>query len=91
MRAGEARSAAARNQLAPIRAILQLALGNPDAAAAIVERDTAVGPDRHIARARVHLSLGRNGSALTELKAATGKPLTARTAAEAASLEAAVL
>ncbi|MDR6972047.1 helix-turn-helix transcriptional regulator [Leifsonia shinshuensis] len=91
MRSGEARSSAVRDQLSGIRAVLQLALGNPDAAGVILERDAAPGPERHIGRARVYLALGRNGSALSELKAASGRPLTARTATEAAALEAAVL
>lgn len=91
MRAGEARSASARHELGRMRALQQLALGNPDAASVIVERDTVAGPDQHIARARVHVSLGRNGSALSELRAAVRGPLTARQTAEAAALEAAVL
>jgi LuxR family maltose regulon positive regulatory protein len=91
MRGGEGRSAATRNALSHIRSILQLALGNPDAAAVIVERDAAPGPLRHIERARVNLSLSRTGSALTELKATAGQTLTARAAAEAAAIEAAVL
>lgn len=91
MRGAEGRSTNARNELARIRSLLQLALGNPDAASVIVERDTQPGPQRHIERARVNLALGKNGSALTELKAAAGQPLTARSAAEAASLEAALL
>lgn len=72
MRAGEARTAAARHRLARVRSLLQLALGNPDAAGVIVERDTVAGPERHLARARVSLSLGRNGSTLSELRAAGG-------------------
>jgi LuxR family maltose regulon positive regulatory protein len=91
MRAAEGRSTGARQALARTRSLLQLALGNPDAAAAIVERDTAPGPLRHLERARTHLSLGRNGSALTELREVAGRPLTARAAAEAAAVEAAVL
>lgn len=91
MRAGEARSPGARNELGRMRALQQLALGNPDAAAVIVERDTVAGADQHIVRARVHVSLGRNGSALSELRAAVRGPLTARQTAEAAALEAAVL
>lgn len=91
MRGAEGRSAAARNSLARTRSIVQLALGNPDAASVIVERDTPQGPVRHIERARVNLVLGKNGSALRELKAAAGLPLDARTAADAAALECAVL
>jgi len=91
MRGAESRTAAARNRLARMRSILQLALGNPDAAGVIVERDTVAGPERHLARARVGLSLGKNGSTLTELRATAGHLRTARSSAEAAALEAAVL
>lgn len=91
MRGAEGRSAIARHTLSRLRSLLQLALGNPDAASVIVERDTPPGPLRRIERARVNLSLGKNGSALTELKAAAGQPLDVRTTAEAAALETAVL
>jgi LuxR family maltose regulon positive regulatory protein len=91
MRAAEGRSASARQALARIRSVLQLALGNPDAALAIVERDAVDGPLRHLEHARALLSLGRNGSALTGLRELAGLPLTAREQAEAAAIEAAVL
>ncbi|RDV45116.1 LuxR family transcriptional regulator [Leifsonia sp. ku-ls] len=91
MRGAEGRSSVARHALSRLRSLLQLALGNPDAASVIVERDTPPGPVRRIERARVNLSLGKNGSALTELKAAAGHPLDTRTTAEAAALETAVL
>jgi LuxR family maltose regulon positive regulatory protein len=91
MRGAEGRSPTARHALSRLRSLLQLALGNPDAASVIVERDTPPGPVRQIERARVNLSLGKNGSALTELKAAAGHPLDTRTTAEAAALETAVL
>jgi LuxR family maltose regulon positive regulatory protein len=92
MRGAEGRSTATRAALARIRSIARLALGNPDAASVIVERDSAPGPVRHVERARVNLVLGRNGSALRQLReAASGRQLDARTAAEAAALESAVL
>ena len=91
MRGAEGRSAATRAALARIRSLIQLALGNPEAALVIVERDVPQGPVRRIERARVNLTLGRNGSALRELAAAAGQPLDARTTAEAAAVEAAVL
>lgn len=91
MRGAEGRSLTARHALSRLRSLLQLALGNPDAASVIVERDTPPGPLRQIERARVNLALGKNGSALTELKAAAGHPLDTRTTAEAAALEVAVL
>ncbi|MGO4592195.1 response regulator transcription factor [Leifsonia sp. 2TAF2] len=91
LRGAEGRSATARGRLARTRSLLQLALGNPDAAAAIVERDAPPGPLRHIEQARVDLSLERTGSALNQLKLATAQHLTPRAAAEAAALEAAIL
>ncbi|MGO4593125.1 response regulator transcription factor [Leifsonia sp. 2TAF2] len=77
--------------LAPIRSQLQLALGNPDAAAAIVKREIAGGPVGHLERARVALALGQNGSALTELRSITAEHLSSRQVADAAAIEAAVL
>jgi DNA-binding CsgD family transcriptional regulator len=87
----EGRSMAVRRELAPIRALLQLALGSPDAAGVILHRDGVAGPARHVARARVDLVLGRNGAALSELRAVAGADLPFRTIAEAATVEAAVL
>lgn len=91
LRGGEGRSQRVRAELAPVRSLLQLALGNADAAAAIVKRDLPSGPIASIARARVALALGQTGSALNELRPLAGKPLSTREAAEAAAIEAAVL
>jgi len=91
MRSAESRSATVRTRLAETRAILHLALGNPDAARTIVDRDMTDGPERHIARARADLALGKNGSALSGLRAVSGAASTARRSAEAVALEAAVL
>ncbi|WP_349627186.1 LuxR C-terminal-related transcriptional regulator [Leifsonia sp. C5G2] len=77
--------------LAPIRAQLQLALGNPDAAAAIVKRELSAGAAGHLERARVALALGQSGSALSELRSIGAERLSSRQAADAAALEAAVL
>lgn len=91
LRGGEGRSARARADLGRVRAVLQLALGNPDASAAIVKRDLPAGPTASIERARVALALGQTGTALNELRAIAGEHLSNRQAAEAAALEAAVL
>ncbi|MFF1571641.1 response regulator transcription factor [Leifsonia sp. NPDC058292] len=91
MRASEGRSPTARAALAPTRAMLQLALGNPDAADVIVRRDVPAGPARHLAKARVELVLGHHGAALQELRNVKGSAPTSRAAAEALALEAAAL
>ncbi|MFF5626862.1 response regulator transcription factor [Microbacterium sp. NPDC012755] len=85
----EGRSATAKNQLAPMRALLQLALENPDAAVAILDRDAAPGPARDISRARTDLLLGRHGAALHRLRRLAGATLTSRLSVEASALEAA--
>lgn len=87
----EGRSTTARNQLAPMRALLQLALHNADAAVAILDRDAAPGPAREIARARTDLVLGQHGAALHRLRRLAGARLTPRLGAEAAALELACL
>jgi ATP/maltotriose-dependent transcriptional regulator MalT len=91
LRGTEGRSPRARAQLAPMRSILQLALGNPDAAAAILKRDIPGGPSSRIERARVALALGNTGTALNELRSLFGEHLSSRQAAESAAIEAAVL
>lgn len=87
----EGRSATARNQLAPTRALLQLAMENVDAAVAILDRDAGPGAARDIARARTDLVLGQHGAALHRLRRLAGTRLTPRLSAEAATLEAACL
>lgn len=87
----EGRSTTARNQLAPTRALLQLALHNADAAVVILDRDAAPGPARDIARARIDLVLGQHGAALHRLRRLSGARLTPRFSAEAAALELACL
>lgn len=91
LRGAEGRSNRARADLARMRSVLQLALGNPDAAAAIVKRDLPSGPGASIESARVALALGRTGSALHELRSIGGDHLSSRQAAEATAIEAAVL
>lgn len=90
LRGAESRSAHARRQLARIRGLLHLSLGDLDAAEAIAHRD-ARGADARIERARVALARGQSGSALKELKSIAGVALPPRKTAEAAALEVAVL
>lgn len=80
-----------RARHARIRSLLQLALGNPEGAAAVLRRDAPDAATSHVERARIALSLGQTGTALTELRAVAGEHLTTRQSAEAAAIDAAVL
>lgn len=90
-RQGEGRSASARKQLAPMRALLQLSLNNSDAAVAILNRDAAPGAEREIARARAELVSGDHRAALHRLRRVARASLTTRLAAEALVVETACL
>jgi len=89
LRGGEGRASRAR--LAGIRSLLQLALGNPHAAAAVLDRDVEDRATSSIARARVALTLGQTGTALQHLRATAQHQLTTRQTAEAVALEVAIL
>lgn len=91
MRGAEGRSPSARAALGPMRALLQLALGNVDAADVILRRDVPAGPERQLGRARVELVLGHHGAALKELRQLAGAAPDSRVAAEASALEAAAM
>lgn len=91
LRRGEGRSAASRAKIAPTRALLQLALGRPDSARAILRRDVPHGPGTSIGLARVELSLGRYGAALQHVRSVAGARVSSRLAAELAAIETAVL
>ncbi|MDN4612847.1 helix-turn-helix transcriptional regulator [Leifsonia sp. F6_8S_P_1B] len=90
-RAAEGRSTRARSDLARTRSLLLLALGDPDAALAVAQRDIPPGPGAQIQRARVALALGQTGTALDELRTLRSEHLSLRDAAEAAAIESAVL
>ncbi|MGO4535765.1 response regulator transcription factor [Leifsonia sp. 2MCAF36] len=90
-RGPEGRTEPARRILAPVRALLQSALGRPDAAVAILDRDAGSGTAGNIGRARAELVRGRHGAALQQLRAVSGAPLSARKEAESATLEASAL
>lgn len=89
-RGAAGRSPAQRRAFAPLRALLTLAAGSPEAAGPLLRRDEASEPQRHLDLARVELALGRTGIALTELRIAAEGELSSRSRAEAAALEAAV-
>lgn len=91
LRGAEGRSIETRRQLAPTRALLQLALGNPDAARAILRREADRGPGTRIGQARVELALGRHGAALQHARAVAGVRMSPRELAELAAVEAAAL
>lgn len=91
MRGSEGRSAAAREMLAPTRALIHLALGNPEAAAAVLRREAPASPSRNIARARVELAMGRHGAALQLVREIAGAPVSPRVQAEATTIEVAAL
>lgn len=87
----EGRTIAVRSAFAPLRATLQLALGHPDAALAVLERDATRTVARQLGHARIELLLGRHGAALAQLRAVSTAELPTRELAEAAALEAAAL
>lgn len=90
MRGAEGRGSRARNALAPTRALLHLALGEPTAASNAL-RQLPGEPARQVGQARVELALGRPGAALRELRRVTDAQRTSRLAAEGTVLEVAAL
>lgn len=91
LRKGQGRSPGARRRLAPTRALLQLALGNLNAASAILQRDAVAGHAKSIGLARLQLAQGHHGAALQHIRATAGAPMSVRWLAEAISIEAASL
>ncbi len=91
LRRKEGRTASAKAELAPTRALLHLALGNPGEALTILRRDAAPGARTSIGLARAELSLDRYGAALQHLRAAADFEMSQRLAADMATVEAAVL
>jgi LuxR family maltose regulon positive regulatory protein len=90
-RGAEGRTEAARRAFAPLRALLRLALGHPDSASAILERDAGSPTVLHIGRARAELMLGRHGAALQQLRALSSTVLSTREHANVIALESAAL
>lgn len=91
MRAREARHGSASGALNRMRALLQLGLGRPETAKALVGRTSGDNPQVRIDRARVELAMGHTGSAMANLESIAAAVLPARSVAEATALEAAVL
>ena len=89
-RGAEGSSRYARQHLSSIRSLLHIALGNYDAAARILRSDAGNTPQNHVDRARLALATDRSSDAIREVRAAAGHPQSARTLAEALSIEAAV-
>ena len=74
-RGREGRSPTARKRLAPIRALLETAQGNPGKAQALLARDAAPGPARSVGLARAALAMDSPGEALRHLQQCSGHPL----------------
>ncbi|WP_309068186.1 LuxR C-terminal-related transcriptional regulator [Microbacterium sp.] len=91
MRVSDGRSRYAQCRLAPVRALLQLALGNLEAAGALLRETGGKTPQIRIGLARVDLVRGRFHAALNAVAALPVARLSPRTVAEAAAVEAAVL
>jgi DNA-binding NarL/FixJ family response regulator len=90
-RAAEGRAEYAQRRLAPIRAVLQLALGNVDAAGALLQDLGDATPQIRIGKARVELMRGRVHAALKAVRGVVADGLSPRAVAEATAVEAAVL
>ncbi|WP_203136399.1 LuxR C-terminal-related transcriptional regulator [Microbacterium sp. JZ31] len=91
MRAGDGRSRYAQCRLAPVRALLQLALGNVEAAGVLLRETGGTTPQIRVGLARVELVRGRLHAALNAIAALPVEGLSPRTVAEATAIEAAVL
>lgn len=90
LRGPDGRSRFARQTLTSIQSLLHIALGNFDAAATVLRADAPHAPQSRVDRARLALAIGRSSEALKELRSIAGHPQSARTRAEALSIEAAV-
>ncbi|MEJ1089227.1 LuxR C-terminal-related transcriptional regulator [Microbacterium sp. Mu-80] len=89
LRGPEGRRAGARSQLAAVRSLLHLAMGNADAAERALQRFEGPSAVKYVASARIALSRGRIGSALHDARVASERADTSRVSVEAATVEAA--
>lgn len=89
LRGAEGRSAASRQQLASIRVLLHLALGDLEAARSIVQRDAPPSARTLVDRARIALVAGQPSEAVRELRPLAGTAQSPAVTVNAASLEAA--
>ena len=90
LRGAEGRSGDARRRLSSIRALLHVALGNYEAASAILSDDAGSEPQDAVDRARLALALDRTSEALRLVRGIAGRPQRPRTRAEALTIEAAI-
>lgn len=91
LRGAEGRKPYALSRLAPIRALLYLASGDPHAGAGMLRHSGVPTAERHLGQARIELVLGRHGVALQQLHRVPRVHLNSRLAAEYAALETAAL
>ena len=90
LRGAEGHSAANRSRLVSIRSVLHLALGNHEAAAAVLRRDAGRSPQHQVDRARVALATGATSDALRHLRSIAGRTQNMRTLVHALALESAI-
>ncbi|MCP2638276.1 LuxR C-terminal-related transcriptional regulator [Microbacterium sp. HD4P20] len=91
LRGSQGKLPAPRRMLAPSRALFKLALGDTQAAEAILTRDGQGDVVAHVGLARVALAIGRPGAALARARDLVAAPLSPRLTAELYTVELAAL
>lgn len=86
----EAEASANRADLASVRAMLHLALGNYEAAATVLRREGGNEAQHHVDRARLALATGETSEALRQLRKIAGRRQSSRTLAQALTIETAI-
>jgi LuxR family maltose regulon positive regulatory protein len=89
LRGAEGGTRTTRHRLSSVRSLLHIALGNYEAAGAILRADAGDRAQDHVDRARLALATDRLGDAFKELRSIAGRPQSARTTAESLAIEAA--
>ncbi len=89
-RGTEGQGTSARRRLASVRSLLHVALGNYEAAEAVLGDAGGRSPQDAVDRARLCLVHDRTSEALRALRAIAGRPQSLRTRAEALAIEAAI-
>lgn len=87
LRGAEGQTPANRARLVSIRSVLHLALGNHEAAAAVLRRDAGRTAQDQVDRARFALATGSTSDALRSLRGIAGRTQSARTLAQALTVE----
>lgn len=90
LRGAEGQSPLSRRRLSSVRSLLHVALGNYEAAAAVLRDDAGRSAQDTVDRARLSLVLDRTSEALRALRTIAGRPQSLRTRAEALAIEAAI-